>query len=123
MITKLLLGGTFILWVALTIGITIWWRSKFIYIYGGNGAVWKSWYGTLIGAGLLAGILVSIVGYPLALLDKHCPYLLDVFAVGGVIYYMKNKKKTPEGDADKNEMEPTGDSAVQENNNGENEIK
>jgi len=119
MIIKLLIGGTFIVWVALTIIITIWWRNKFVYIYGGNGAVWKSWYGTLIGACLVSLIIVSIIAYPLTWIEKNCPYLPDVLAIGGISYYLVRRKRNPEGDKDKNELEATDD-AAQENNNSDN---
>jgi hypothetical protein len=117
MLIKLLIGGTFIVWIALTIAITLWWRNKFVYIYGGDGAVWKSWYGTLIGAGLVSLIIVSVIAYPLTWMDQNCPYLPDVLAVGGIGYYLVKRKKNPEGDNAKQELQATGDTASKEDNN------
>lgn len=104
MIIKLLVGGVAVLWLVLTIALTIWWRSKFTYVYFGEGSMMKSWTSTIIGAMLVSMILVSIIGAPIAWIDEHCPYLPDIIVVGLLIrYFMKKKDSSGKENETENE--------------------
>lgn len=98
MLIKLFLGGVGILWFIVAIGLTIWWRNKFTYVYFGEGSMMKSWTGTFVVAFVISGFLVSIIGAPAAWIDEHCPYLPDIIVIGLVIRYFMKKKNSAEAD-------------------------
>lgn len=118
MIVKLLTYGVGVLWIVATIALTIWWRKKFTYVYFGSGSVLNSWAGTIAGASVAAFFLVSIISWPIALLDKYCPYLLDIVVVGMIIRYFMKKKNTAANDND----EEVEDDEGSEKSHGQSEI-
>lgn len=108
MILQLFAWGLGFLWIILTIAITVWWRSKWVYLYfGGANSVFNSWLSTLVGSGILSLVVIGILSIPADWLIRHnLTFLPDVLAAYFAYRYFSKKGDSPEDTA---ETEPEKD--------------
>lgn len=102
MILQLFAWGLGFLWIILTIAITVWWRSKWVYLYfGGANSVFNSWLSTLVGSGILSIIVIGILSIPAEWLIRHnLTFLPDVLAAYFAYRYFSKKGDNPEETAE-----------------------